>query len=162
MVNEHEPKLCPDCPRKSYVNMVRGQTYTTTPPIDTMIKLCARLRALDLPGVPQCPYFSDNEKISNFFDCKAKSRLPKRRKRWYEQNEAAKTLVEHNIKKYELFGRPIWMLKLPKGFTCFHFTEYMQVEERHRFAMAIALARPKGALEYDMLEVERAILRHVK
>ena len=68
---EHEPKLCPDCPRKSFLNMVRAQSYTTTPAIDSVVKQCARLRALDLPHVPQCPYFSDKEKITNFFDCKS-------------------------------------------------------------------------------------------
>jgi len=71
MVNEREPKLCPDCPRMSYLNMVRGQSYTTSPPDETKVKLCARLRALDLPGVPQCPYFPEGEKITNFFDCKS-------------------------------------------------------------------------------------------
>lgn len=69
---EHEPKLCPDCPRKSFLNMVRAQSYTTTPPIDTTVKLCARLRALDLPYAPKCPYFPESEKITNFFNCKDK------------------------------------------------------------------------------------------
>jgi len=73
---EHEPRLCPDCPRKSYVNMVRSQSYTTTPTTDPNVKLCAKLRALDLPGVPQCPYFSKNEKITNFIG--EKKMKPKR------------------------------------------------------------------------------------
>jgi len=161
MVNvEHEPRLCPNCPRKSYLYLVRSQSYTTTPANDTMVKLCARLRALDLPNVPQCPHFSENEKITNF--SKPKPKLPKFRKRWWEQNEATKAYVEHNIKKFELLGRPIWILTLPKGFTCFHFRKSMETEERHHFAMAIAQARPKGALEYDILEVDRIILRHAK
>jgi len=139
--------------------MVRSQSYTTTPTVDSQIKLCAKLRALDLPHVPQCPYFPKEEKISNFFE---KKRLPKFRKRWWEQYEATKQYVEGYMKKYELFGRPIWILKLPKDFTCFHFSKDMQIQERHHFAMATALARPKGALEYVMLEIERIILRHVK
>ena len=145
------------------MNMVRAQSYTTTPTIDTPVKLCARLRALDLPYALRCPYFPENEKITNFFNCKDKHKgLPKFRKRWWEQNEAAKAYAEHNIRKYELFGRPIWMLKLPRDFTCFHFSKNMRTYERHCFAMVIALARPKGAFEYDMLEVDRMILRRVK
>ena len=70
---EHEPKICPNCPRKSYLNMVRAQSYTTTPTIDPTVKICARLRALDLPSVPQCPYFSENEKITNFLTTKKKT-----------------------------------------------------------------------------------------
>jgi len=73
---EHEPKLCPDCPRKSFLNMVRIQSYTTTPPNDTVVKQCARLRALDLPNIPKCPYFSEDEKMTNFFDCKSEDKPP--------------------------------------------------------------------------------------
>lgn len=87
--------------------------------------------------------------------------IPKFRKRWWEQNEAAKAYVEHDIKKYKLFGRQTWMLKLPKDFTCFHFGKSMQIEERQHFVMVTALARP-GTLEYCMLEVDRLILRRVK
>lgn len=54
------------------------------------------------------------------------------------------------------------MLKFPRDFTCFHFSKNMQTQERHHFAMATALARPKGALEYVMLEVDRILLRRVK
>jgi hypothetical protein len=69
MVNaEHEPRLCSNCPRKSFLNMVRQESYTTTPAIETTVKLCAKLRALDLPHVPPCPYFPENEKMTNFFD----------------------------------------------------------------------------------------------
>lgn len=147
------------------------------PTVISASKLCMRLRALDLPGAP-CPHFPNNEKISNFFDCESKklgrrpaeipgsnpgaAKVFKFRKRWYEHNEAAKAYAEHNVNKFNLFGHPIWMLKLPRDFTCFHFCKTVQIEDRQHFVMAIDLAKPKGALEYGMLEVDRAILRKAK
>jgi len=84
------------------------------------------------------------------------------RKCWWEQNKVTKEYIEGYVKKYELFGRPFWMIKLPRDFTCFHFGKTVPIEERHHFGLVIALAQPRGALEYRMLEVDRAILRRAK
>jgi len=85
----------------------------------------------------------------------------KRRRCWWELNEVAKQYVEKGIKKWEVFGKPSWMLKLPKDFICFHFNKSVPMNERLHFAMMTALARPRGALEYIMLEIDRIILRKV-
>jgi len=74
MASEGEPRLCPGCPRKRYLDLVRQVSYTTTPALETTTKLCSKLRALDLPGVPKCPYFSENETITRFLDHKRKKR----------------------------------------------------------------------------------------
>jgi hypothetical protein len=76
-------------------------------------------------------------------------------------NEAAKLYVERNWKKWELAGRPLWMVKLPRDFTCWHYRKDVPIEEAHHRGLIVALARPRGALEYVMLEAERALFRRI-
>jgi len=76
MASEGEPRLCLGCPRKKYLSLVRQVSYTTTPTIETTIKLCAKLRALDLSGIPKCPHFNENETITRFFGGKKKRKRP--------------------------------------------------------------------------------------
>jgi len=66
-----------DCPRKRYVNLVRQTSYTTTPAVETSVKLCAKLRALDVPEA--CPHFTKGEQITRFLDGKKTKGKRKRR-----------------------------------------------------------------------------------
>lgn len=83
------------------------------------------------------------------------------RRRWYELNEATKSYVERNWKKWELAEKPLWMHTLPRDFTCWQPRKGVPPEEAHHRALIVALARPKGALEYLMLEAERVLFRRI-
>jgi len=67
MASNNEARLCPDCPRKSLLPLVRNESYTNTPALDTTVKLCAKLRAFKDTRLPKCPYFNDDEDITRFF-----------------------------------------------------------------------------------------------
>jgi len=86
----------------------------------------------------------------------------RRRRRWFEFNENAKAYHDRNVKKWVRAGMPLSWLKLPRGFTCYHYAKSVPLHERLHFAIIIALAGPRGQLEYDMLEIDRAILRRVR
>ena len=85
-----------------------------------------------------------------------------KKRSWWELKEAAKEYHERLGKKYEMAGRPFWMIKLPSNFTCFQYHKNMPANERLHFTIVLALARPKGTLEYIMLEVDHLILRRAK
>ena len=87
--------------------------------------------------------------------------MKRMRRRWYELNESAKMYVERNVAKWEKMGRPHWMLELPRDFTCFQSRKDVPIEESLHRVLVISLARPKGALEYDMLEMERLTFRRI-
>jgi hypothetical protein len=80
------------------------------------------------------------------------------RRSWWELNPVTKEYCLKLQRKYEMAGRP----KLPNDFTCFQYHKNMPVNERLHFTMVLALARPKGALEYTMLEIDHLILRRAK
>jgi len=88
------------------------------------------------------------------------------RRAWWELHDGAKEYCEEQHKKWTSIKDKnpdlAWeILRLPRGFTCFHFDKTMTIEDRHHLGLILALARPRGALEYDMLEIEHHILRKV-
>jgi hypothetical protein len=84
-----------------------------------------------------------------------------RRRRWYEMNEAAKAYIERNRKKWESAGRPLYICKLPRGFLCWQTRKDVPIYESFHRALVVALARPKGALEYVMLEMDHYTFRRI-
>jgi len=104
--------------------------------------------------------FEISHKSSN---SRQKTNLKKRRRRWFEFNEA-KSVVDHAEAQWNAIEDRsfAWqILSLPKGFVCFHFGKQVAMDDRLHFVILLALARPKGALEYDMLEVDRIIWRRI-
>jgi hypothetical protein len=84
------------------------------------------------------------------------------RKAWWEMNP--------NVKQYRHKHFETWrriedktlqndILRLPRGFTCYHFRKNIPIEERMRPLLITALTRDLGCFEYDMLELERAIFK---
>ena len=73
MAESDEPRLCRDCPRRKYLSRVRQQSYNNAPAADSMVKLCAKLRALDV-SAPRCPHFPVSENITRYFDGRKKKR----------------------------------------------------------------------------------------
>jgi len=90
---------------------------------------------------------------------KAKRR---RRRRWWELHEGAKAYVEKAQKKLHVLPWSPGLFRLPKGFLCYHFHKDTTTTERLYFAMVTGLGRSNGAFSYDMLEIDRVILRIVK
>lgn len=88
----------------------------------------------------------------------------RRRRRWWELDDATKQYVEKMIEKFEKLPAHVQLeiLKLPKNFTCFHFKKKMSKQEAILLTLPLAIARPKGALEYVILEIDRIILRKAK
>jgi len=66
--NNHEPKLCSDCPLRPYLSKVKPASWTNQPNKTTDLKLCMRLRALASsdPHLPKCPHFPESEDIGIF------------------------------------------------------------------------------------------------
>ena len=54
-----------------------------------------------------------------------------------------------------------WKMFQLRGFTCFHSSKRVPVEERIHRGIVIGLHRPDGAFEYNMLEVEEAVFRRI-
>jgi len=84
-----------------------------------------------------------------------------RRRHWWELQKAAKEHVEKMIRGFQNLPEDVRLQvqRLPRDFTCFHFSRKILPEEMILLTMPLALARPEGALEYVTLEIDRLILR---
>ena len=62
-----EPKICPDCPLRSYMKTVKTQTYTTTESEQSIVNICSKLRALATAWRwPGCPHYPPTETIEAY------------------------------------------------------------------------------------------------
>jgi len=88
----------------------------------------------------------------------------KRRRSWWEMNEAAKQYMEHSREKWaNMKDRNLAhdIAKLPSDFTCWDFAKGTPLDTSLHIGIIVAMARPKGALEYVCLEMEHITLRSV-
>jgi len=83
------------------------------------------------------------------------------RRRWFEFNERAKAYQERFYAKWVNFGRPYWMLRLPRNFTCYWYRKDVPIWEILHRCLVETLGKTNGQFEYDMLEIERITLRKV-
>jgi hypothetical protein len=86
------------------------------------------------------------------------------RRSWWELQKGSKDYVEKHHKKWELlkldnFHLALEILKLPRGFTCYKYHKDLTIEERMRFVLIASLTRDPGPFEYEMLEIDRTLLR---
>jgi len=88
----------------------------------------------------------------------------KARRAWWELQEGSKQYIEEKHRKWQLlkldnFSLALEILKLPRGFTCWHFKKNMSAEDRLHLCIVASLAMRNGHFEYNLLEVEHVLLR---
>jgi len=86
------------------------------------------------------------------------------RRRWFEFNSKAKAYADKSLQKWRKISGNLAheITRLPRGFTCFHFSKDMPVWDRLRLSLLVEIGKNDGGFEYSMLEVDNGILRKVK
>jgi hypothetical protein len=57
--------------------MVKQKSWSNAPAENSTVKLCAKLRALEIPGAPKCQHYPKTEDITLYFGRPAKKRKKK-------------------------------------------------------------------------------------
>jgi hypothetical protein len=88
----------------------------------------------------------------------------KGRRAWWELQKGAAAHMVEIRKKWDLlkldnFDFAMDILKLPRGFTCYHYRKDVSIEERIKGALATSQAN--GHLEYCLLEIEHTLFHRI-
>ena len=94
-VSNNEPKICPDCPRKSLLPLVRSESWSNAPTEDSTVKLCAKLRAYETT-LPRCPHYPKGETMDNFMgkEKKKEARIDVLRREMHELEESLNKMTK--------------------------------------------------------------------
>jgi Ni,Fe-hydrogenase I small subunit len=81
---KNEPKLCPNCPAKAWIDyakkILKDQQYTQKKEEPSALKICQELRRIiPMLNIPPCPYYPETETL-NHLTPEEKQRLDRRKR----------------------------------------------------------------------------------
>jgi len=89
--NNHEPKLCSNCPAKSWIEyatkILKDQQYTQEKTEPSPFKICQELRrVIPMLNLPPCPHYPETESILYHADAEEKKRIDRKNELLKRQN----------------------------------------------------------------------------